>query len=96
MKSFTQLYFDTTGRIFRRSAATGLEYIATDPVLADVVTVSCPDQDEWVPRAVHSWAREQGHPAPVSASEPPGPQGAQPGVVLGVFLNIGYWENTGS
>ena len=84
MKRISQLYFNATGTIFRRSAAAGLKYIATDPILADVVTVSSPHKDEWIARAVHSGARQQGHPTPVSASEPPGPQGAQPGVVLGV------------
>ena len=77
-------YFDTTGTIFRRSAAASLEYIPTDSVLADVVTVSGADQDKWVPRAVHSWAREECHPTPVPSPEAPGPQGTQPRMVLGV------------
>ena len=76
-------HFDTTGIVFRRSAAAGLEYIASHPILADVVTVSSADQDKRVPRAVHSGAREECHPTSVAAPEPPGSQGAQPRVVLG-------------
>ena len=78
------MHLDTTGTIILWSAAACLQHITADSVFADVVAVSCADQDKWVPRAVHSGAREECHPTPVSASEAPGPQGAQPGMVLGV------------
>ena len=91
------VYFDTTGWIFWRPTATRLQDIAGISVFADVITVSCSHKDKWVPRAVHSGAREQGYPTSVPAPEAPGPQGAQPGVMLGVpqFVKVD-WVGAGS
>ena len=78
------MHLDTTGTIILWSAAAGLQHITADSVFANVIAVSCSHKDKWVPRAVHSWAREECHPTPVPSPEAPGPQGTQPRMVLGV------------
>mgnify|MGYP001364734201 CR=1 FL=1 len=72
----------------RGSAAAGLQDISTDPVLANIVAMSSSNQDKWICRAVYSWARKERHPTTVSSPEPPGPKGAEPGVMLGVLFPI--------
>ena len=69
------------GVIVSRSAAAGLERVPCDPVLTDVVTVSSPDYHPGLAGIVLSGSRQESHPAPVTTSEPAGPQGTQPRVV---------------
>ena len=79
------MHLVTRGWIISWSAATGLQDISTDPVLANIVAMSSSHQHKRISRAIYSGAREQGHPTSVSASEPPGPKRAEPGVVLRVL-----------
>ena len=75
------------------SAATCFQCLSTDSVLADVVTVSCANQDKWILIRVVSWTREQSDSTPVSASESSGLERTLPGT-LTVALRIG--EDCGS
>ena len=66
--------------IVLRPAAAGLQRVSSYSVLADIITVSRPNQHKGVVGAELCRAGQQSHPAPVTTSESSGPQGALPGV----------------